>query len=190
MAKRFVWSDWLNYLPRLNNRLVLLRATKYLLVLLALGLLFVLVDFAVDIRPSEVQSSYRFNLPQSRFDQPVWLRQKNLTILLIRRSNQVIEDLKNRTKDLQDPNSDSSRQPDYAKNSLRSSSQQYFVAYGLGTDLGCPLEAGKEYTLKESCGSANYDYAGRAISGKTRFLNLRIPDYTFNHDFSVLTVSP
>ena len=174
----------------MNNRLALLRATKYLLALLILALLFVLADFTFDTRPPDIHSSYRFTLTQSSLDQPVWLRQDNLTILLIRRSKQVIEDLRKNRKNLQDPNSDSSRQPDYAKNSLRSSNQQYFVAYGLGTDLGCPLEAGKEYTLKESCGAANYDYAGRAISGKTRFLNLRIPDYTFNHDFSILTVNP
>ena len=174
----------------MNNRLVLLRATKYLLTLLVLGLLFVLVDFAVDVRPSVVRSSYRFTLTQTSLDQPVWLRQGNLTILLIRRSTQVVEGLRKNRKNLQDPNSDSSRQPGYAKNSLRSSSHQYFVAYGLGTDFGCLLEAGVKYTLRESCGSANYDYAGRAISGKTRFLNLRIPDYTFNHDFSILTVKP
>lgn len=174
----------------MNNRLILLRPIKYLLGLLALAVLFVLVDFTVDLRPSEIQSSYRFRLTQIPLDQPVWLRQGNLTVLLIRRSKKVIEDLNNRATDLQDPNSDSSRQPGYAKNSLRSRNEQYFVAYGLGTDLGCSLAAGIEYTLRESCGTARYDYAGRAISGKSRFLNLRIPDYTFSYDFSVLTVEP
>jgi len=174
----------------LNNRLQLLRATKFLLALLALALLFVLVDFTVDLRPPEIHASYRFPLSQVPLDQPIWLRQDNLTVLLIRRSKQVIVDLKKFRKDLQDPGSDSSRQPGYARNSLRSSDEQYFVAYGLGTDLGCPLKADIEYMLRESCGTARYDYAGRAINGKIRFLNLRIPDYTFNHDFSVLTVSP
>ncbi len=174
----------------MNNRLLLLRATRYLLGLLGLGLLFVLADFTIDLTPSAVHSSYRFTLTQIPLDQPIWLRQDNLTVLLVHRSKQVIADLKKHRKDLQDPNSDSSRQPGYAKNILRSRNEQYFVAYGLGTDLGCSLEAGIEYTLRESCGVARYDYAGRAIRGKSRFLNLRIPDYTFNHDFSILTVEP
>jgi Rieske Fe-S protein len=174
----------------LNNRLLLLRATRYLLGLLGLGLLFVLADFTIDLTPSAVHSSYRFMLTQIPLDQPIWLRQDNLTVLLVHRSKQVIADLKKHRKDLQDPNSDSSRQPDYAKNILRSRDEQYFVAYGIGTDLGCSLEAGIEYTLGESCGAARYDYAGRAIRGKSRFLNLRVPDYTFNHDFSILTVEP
>ena len=173
----------------LNNRLVLLRATRYLLGLLGLALLFVLADFTIDLRPSAVHSSYRFPLTQIPLDQPVWLRQDNLTVLLIRRSNQVIEDLKKPGYDLQDVDSNSSRQPDYAKNSVRSRNGQYFIAYGLGTDLGCPLVAGTENTLQEACGTARYDFAGRAIVGKNQFLNLAIPDYNFSRDFSVLTIN-
>jgi hypothetical protein len=174
----------------LNNRLLLLRAIKYLSGLLALALLFVLVDFTIDIRPSKIHSSYRFTLPHLSLDKPVWLRQDNLTILLIRRSEQVIEQLTKHNSELQDAISKSSSQPEYARNILRSRTEEYFVAYGLGTDFGCPLVAGVGHTLRESCGTASYDYAGRAISGNSRFLNLRIPDYNFDRDFSVLTVRP
>ena len=174
----------------MNKRLVLLRVTKYLLGLLALAMLFVLVDFSIDVRPPAIHSSYRFALPQIFPDQPVWLIQDNLTVLLIHRSKRVIEDIRKRKKDLQDANSNLSRQPVYTKNTLRSRDERYFVAYGLGTDLGCPLKQDIEHTLRESCGTARYDYAGRAIVGNSRFLNLRIPDYTFNQTFSVLTVNP
>jgi len=173
-----------------NNRLVLLRLTKYLLGLLAFAMLYVLVDFMVDIRPRAIHSSYRFTLPQLPLNQPVWLNQDNLTILLIHRSRAVIEAIKKRKKGLQDASSIKSRQPTYTQNTYRSRDERYFVAYGLGTDLGCRLEVDIEHTLRESCSTASYDYAGRAISGKNRFLNLRIPDYTFNQTFSVLTVNP
>jgi hypothetical protein len=174
----------------LNNRLILLRAIKYLSGLLALALLYVLVDFTVDLRPRDIHSSYRFTVPQLSLDTPVWLRQDNLTIVVIRRSQRVIANLTKPGPDLQDNNSESSSQPDYASNILRSSNEEYFVAYGLGTDFGCPLIADDEFTLRESCGSARYDFAGRAISGNSRFLNLRIPDYNFSPDFSILTVRP
>ena len=177
-------------MPAITNRLVLLRLTKYLMGLLALAFLFVLVDFTVDIRPAAIHASYRFTLSQIPLDQPVWLSQDNLTILLIHRSRGVIESIKNRKKGLQDANSISSQQPGYTQNILRSRDERYFVAYGLGTDLGCRLIADTEQTLRESCSMARYDFAGRAIAGNGRFLNLRIPDYTFNQTFSVLTVNP
>ncbi len=174
----------------MKNRLVLLRVTKYLMGLLALAILFVLVDFSVDVRPAAIHSSYRFTLSQISLDQPVWLIDDNLTVLLIHRSKQVIEDIKNSNKALQDANSNLSHQPNYARNTLRSRDERYFVAYGLGTDLGCPLVGDIEHTLRESCSTARYDYAGRAIIGNSRFLNLRIPDYTFDQYFNVLTVNP
>lgn len=168
----------------------MLRAIKYLCGLLALALLYVLVDFTVDLRPRDIHSSYRFSVPQLSLDTPVWLRQDNLTILVIRRSKKLTGQLIQPGVKLQDGNSESSSQPAYARNNLRSRNDEYFVAYGLGTDLGCPLKPAGEYALKESCGTARYDYAGRAISGNSRFLNLRIPDYNFNPDYSVLTVRP
>jgi Rieske Fe-S protein len=190
VVKRFASIDWSNTICAVNNRLVLLRLTKYLLGLLATALLYVLVDFMVDIRPSTIHASYRFTLSQLPLDQPVWLSQDNLTILLIHRSRAVIETIQNRKKGLQDANSSSSRQPSYTRNTLRSRDERYFVAYGLGTDLGCRLITDTDQTLRESCSMARYDFAGRAITGNSRFLNLRIPDYTFDQTFSVLTVYP
>jgi len=159
-------------------------------VVIGLAVIFVLVDFTVDLRPPNIHSSYRFTLNELPLDQPVWLRQDNLTILLIRRSSDLLSNISRQTENLQDPNSESSQQPEYARNRFRSLDKQYFVAFATGTDLGCPLEAGEGFRLRESCSTAAYDYAGRAISGDSQFLNLSIPDYTFSPDFSVLTVSP
>ena len=174
----------------LHRRNLLLRGLKYFSVVIAIAILFVLADFTVDLRPPNIRSSYRFTLDEIPVDQPVWLRQDNLTILLIRRSSGLLGELSQQTEYLQDPNSESSRQPELARNRLRSLHRQYFIAYARGTDLGCPLEPGVGFRLRESCSTATYDYAGRAISGDSQFLNLSIPDYTFNHDFKILTVSP
>jgi ubiquinol-cytochrome c reductase iron-sulfur subunit len=168
----------------------LLRAVKLFLGLLGLALIFVLVDFSVDIRPSEIHSSYRFTIAEIPFDQPVWLQQENLRILLIRRSPGIVAALKQQTENLQNSRSNFSRQPDFARNPLRSRGEVYFVAYGTGTDLGCPLESDREYSLRESCGTARYDFAGRAIVGQNQFQNLAIPDYNFSDDFKLLTIRP
>ena len=168
----------------------MLRATKYLSVILLFALLFVSLDFLIDIRPRSIHASYRFTLRDLPLDQPVWLKQDNLTIVLINRSRELLEALKNPDDNLQDPDSDSSRQPEYAKNRLRSRHKTYFVAYGGGTDLECPLKNSPAFTLRETCSQALYDYAGRALKGKNRFRNLTIPDYTFNDNFTLLTINP
>jgi hypothetical protein len=173
-----------------NKRQLLVHLTQWSMALLVLLGLYVVLDYTVDFRPATIQSSYHFSLHDIPVDQPVWLSQDNLTILLIRRSNRLRVELLEAKLNLQDPESQSSRQPEYAKNRLRSRSEEYFVSYALGSDLGCPLEAVNEQSLRESCGSASYDYAGRAINGQNRFQNLAIPDYNFNHDFSALTVNP
>lgn len=172
------------------GRGLLLRLTQYLSGILLLAIVFVLLDYLIDFRPSNIQSSYRFTLRNLPIDEPLWLRQDNLTLVVIYRSPQLIEALSQGDDLLQDPDSESSRQPQYASNRLRSRHEAYFVAYGWGTDLECPLQTGNGLILRESCGSAQYDFAGRALTGKNQFQNLTVPDYTFSNDYSVLTVNP
>lgn len=155
------------------------------------SLFLVLADYLIDFRPKNVQPNYHFalNISAIRLDTPIWLRQDNLNILLIKRSANVRHQLSHAKENRQDIESDSSRQPSYAKNILRSRNQIYFVSYAIGTDLACPLELLDKQILKETCGSASYDFAGRALSGSNQFQNLTIPDYNFNDDFSLLTIS-
>ena len=162
---------------------------RYFVIVFATALVYVLLDFAIDLRPPTVQDSYQFRLPRLEFDSPEILRRDNLAILVIRRSAQTRKNLSAATDGLQDAASARSRQPAYARNPLRSRDPEYFVAYALGTDYGCPLvvEAGR---LRESCGSAAYDFAGRALIAESRFQNLPIPDYTFDPEHTRLTVRP
>jgi Rieske Fe-S protein len=119
----------------------------------------------------------------------VILRQDNLSIVVIKRSDGVIKSLRQPGENLQDPHSTSSRQPDLASNSLRSIHPEYFISYAIGTDLGCGLTT-IETGLRESCSDARYDFAGRALKGDTQFENLAIPEYNFSNNFSTLTIRP
>lgn len=157
--------------------------------LLAAGIGLMLLDFAIDLRPSGVQDSYYFKLGKVALDQPRILRQDNLAIVVIRRSAATVARLRQGGASLQDPDSRDSRQPAYARNTLRSKIPEWFVSYAIGTDLGCPLEAEAD-SLKEICGSARYDFAGRALAADKSFRNLPIPDYNFAGDFSRLTIKP
>jgi hypothetical protein len=162
---------------------------KYFGLVLVAAIVYVLLDFSIDIRPSQVQSSYRFSLGELPEDRVQILRRDNLSVLVIKRSAATIARLEQGSANLQDPDSLRSRQPGFAKNTLRSKHPDLFVSYALGTDLGCGLEAVKQ-ELKEICSNARYDFAGRALQGNNGFQNLAIPDYNFTNNFSHLTIRP
>jgi len=162
---------------------------KYFGLAIAAAVFYVLFDFAIDVRPPQVQSSYQFRLRDLVVDQARVLRQDNLSILVIRRSPALIAGLEQATANLQDPDSRRSRQPGFAENALRSRHPELFVSYAIGTDLGCPLRV-DGFELVEICGRARYDFAGRALRGDGEFQNLGIPDYNFSDDFNTLTIRP
>ena len=164
-------------------------AVRYFWLLGGLAVLYVVLDFMIDVRPSTIQSSYRFNIGALAPDEIKIVRQDNLLILVARRSPATIASLQAASARLQDPQSEDSNQPEYARNSLRSRHPQYFVSYALGTDLGCALKV-LELTLQEACSRARYDLAGRALKGENEFSNLSIPDYNFTNNFSTLTIEP
>ncbi len=178
----------------LHYRQILLGLLKLFVGFLIAALLFVLFDFMIDLRPRTIHSSYQFSLKNLEPDTPIILQQDNLAILLIKRSESSITKLMQSDERLIDPDSRDSRQPEFAQNRLRSRHPEFFVAYGRGTDFGCLLEAVGD-KLKEICGRASYDYAGRALNSDGlnsdgRHSNLQIPDYEFKNDFTLLTIKP
>ena len=154
------------------------------------ALAYVLLDFTIDVKPPAVRDSYYFTVPSLRPDEARVLRQDNLSILVIRRSAAILRELEESAPGaLQDPDSKRSHQPDYARNPWRSRVAEYFVAYAIGTDLGCPLQV-EARRLREVCGEARYDFAGRALMAAGSYSNLTIPEYNFSNNFNNLTIVP
>ncbi|MDH3762462.1 MAG: hypothetical protein OEU50_15885 [Gammaproteobacteria bacterium] len=171
------------------NRRSLEVLLKYFAAVLGMAVLYILADFAIDLRPAGIQNSYRFKVGELDSDQVRILQRDSLSILVIRRSDSTISNLKQGFGNLQDPTSSRSNQPEFARNALRSKHPEIFVSYALGTDLGCTLEV-LQNQLKEICGNARYDFAGRALDSDKAFQNLVVPDYNFSNDFRTLTIRP
>ena len=171
------------------NRKRLNRLFKYFSLLCVTAIFYVLLDFAIDIRPSQIHTSYQFNIGELAVDQPSVLRQDNLSILVIKRSQDTVAALRQAASHLQDPDSRRSNQPGFATNALRSKHEEFFISYAIGTNLGCILEV-IESGLREICSEARYDLAGRALQGDNKFQNLVIPDYNFTSNFNTLTITP
>jgi len=113
---------------------------------------------------------------------PVWV---------IHRTKEMLESLKAATPRLVDPESKSSKQPDYAKNDVRSENPEWMVMEGVCTHLGCspqlrPAEAKAEMGADWvggfycPCHGSKFDLAGRVFRGAPAPTNLVVPPYTLS----------
>lgn len=85
--------------------------------------------------------------------------------------------------DLQDPASDRSVQPDFARNASRSLRPEHLLVYANCTHLGCEVEImsdGGDFSgFRCPCHSSEFDVAGRVARGSAAKLNLEVPDYEY-----------
>jgi ubiquinol-cytochrome c reductase iron-sulfur subunit len=111
---------------------------------------------------------------------PVWV---------IHRTKEMLESLKGVAPRLTDPESRSSKQPNYAKNEARAQNPEWMVMEGVCTHLGCSpqlktaeakAEMGGDWTggFYCPCHGSKFDYAGRVFRGAPAPLNLEVPPYT------------
>lgn len=116
---------------------------------------------------------------------------------VIKRTPEMIAQLAKNDKFLADPNSDSSKQPDYAKNAARALKPDVFVARGICTHLGCSPTLRKEIGAADlggdwpggffcPCHQSKFDLSGRVFAGMPAPTNLTIPPYKFLADNKLL----
>jgi ubiquinol-cytochrome c reductase iron-sulfur subunit len=117
---------------------------------------------------------------------PIWRKQP---IYVVRRTQDMLQRLNGHDNLLKDPTSDSSEQPDYAKNVSRSRNPEFLVLIGLCTHLGClpkqrfaaAGEMGASWPggFFCPCHGSRFDLAGRVLDGSPASVNLRVPRYEF-----------
>lgn len=118
---------------------------------------------------------------------PVWV---------VRRSQSVVDGLRDIENQLRDPQSDEQQQPNYAQNAYRSIKPEYFVAVGICTHLGCsptylPDSFSEQVQGVKSgffcpCHGSKFDMAGRVFQGVPAPLNLVIPQYMYLSDTRIV----
>ena len=121
--------------------------------------------------------------------QPVWI---------IRRTDEMLENIEKLNDRVKDPNSEAPQQPEYIDGILRSLKPEFAVLVGLCTHLGCvpsyrpevaPADLGDEWLggLFCPCHGSRYDMAGRVYAAQPAPSNLVVPPYRFDDD-STLTI--
>ncbi|MBS0380198.1 MAG: ubiquinol-cytochrome c reductase iron-sulfur subunit [Proteobacteria bacterium] len=115
----------------------------------------------------------------------IWRKQP---IYVVRRTPDMVTRIAGHDADLKDPNSESSVQPEYAKNPDRSRSAEFLVLVGVCTHLGClPKQRFSQGELYPSwpggffcpCHGSRFDLAGRVFNGSPASINLRVPPYYY-----------
>jgi ubiquinol-cytochrome c reductase iron-sulfur subunit len=117
-----------------------------------------------------------------------WRKQ---VIYIVRRAPAMVDKLAAHDGNLKDPKSDSSIQPEYAKNEMRSRRADLLVLIGFCTHLGClpkqffmpgepQLGADWPGGFRCPCHGSRFDLAGRVFNGSPASTNLVVPPYTFS----------
>jgi ubiquinol-cytochrome c reductase iron-sulfur subunit len=117
----------------------------------------------------------------------VWRRQP---IYVVRRTPEMVGELKGHDDMLKDKDSADSDQPEYAKNEYRARVPEVLVLIGLCTHLGClPKQRFEAHSAEMGaswpggffcpCHGSRFDLAGRVINGSPASVNLRVPPYSF-----------
>jgi ubiquinol-cytochrome c reductase iron-sulfur subunit len=118
-------------------------------------------------------------------------------IYIVHRSDTMLKTLQADVGLLADPSSESSTQPDYAKNEHRSIRPEFLVLEGVCTHLGCapvprfevaPADLGPDWPggFYCPCHGSRFDLAGRVFAGVPAPTNLIVPPYRFVNDNTIV----
>jgi ubiquinol-cytochrome c reductase iron-sulfur subunit len=165
----------------------------------AVGVAFAAVPFIESWSPSERARAQGAptevdltKLEPGQMVTPVWRRSP---IYVVRRTPAMVARIAGHDAELKDPNSQSSDQPEYADNALRSRTQEFLVLVGTCTHLGClPKQRFAQGELYPTwpggffcpCHGSRFDLAGRVFSGSPASVNLRVPRYSYPNAHTLL----
>ena len=119
---------------------------------------------------------------------PVWV---------VRRTEEMLASLETVKDELSDVESDSSDQPEYAKNTNRSIEPEVLVVVGICTHLGCsptvrpdvaPADLGADWQggFFCPCHGSKFDISGRVYKGVPAPTNLEVPPHQYLSDTRIL----
>jgi ubiquinol-cytochrome c reductase iron-sulfur subunit len=114
---------------------------------------------------------------------PAW---RDKPVFIVKRTDQMVAALSEKTGRLADPDSLEPQQPDYARNEGRSIRPDVLVIVGICTHLGCSPKFYPEVTPQDydpdwlggfycPCHGSKFDLAGRVYSGVPAPTNLQVP---------------
>jgi ubiquinol-cytochrome c reductase iron-sulfur subunit len=119
------------------------------------------------------------------------------TIGILRRTPEMLDDLNQVTPELRDPDSEESKQPEYAANANRAMRPEFLVVNMHCTHLGCvpqmipevgpqPFDENWKGGFYCPCHKSKFDVAGRVYKAVPAPTNLTVPPYSFLDDQTLI----
>jgi ubiquinol-cytochrome c reductase iron-sulfur subunit len=167
----------------------------------AVGAAFTAVPFIASWSPSEraraAGAPVEVDLSKIEPGQMVTYVYRKKAMYIVHRTPEMVASLTGHDAQLKDAASDSSEQPEYAKNATRAVRDNILVVEGTCTHLGCLPKARFAKALPElgadwpggffcPCHGSRFDMAGRVFEGSPASQNLRIPVYSFPSDSTLV----
>jgi len=171
----------------------------------AVGVAFAAVPFIASWSPSErtraAGAPIEVDLSKLEPGQMVTYIYRKKPMYVVYRTPEMLKHIAGHEAKLKDPQSKDSEQPDYTRNATRAVREQYLVVDGTCTHLGCLPKPRFEAAIPElgsdwpggfqcPCHGSRFDLAGRVFQGSPASTNLRIPDYSYRDDKTLLIGVP
>ena len=132
----------------------------------------------------------RVNIAKIEPGQQMIAEWRGQPVFIVRRTEEILANLKKIEGQLADPGSKQSDQPENSTNEWRSIKPQVLVVIGICTHLGCsptfrpevaPADLGKDWVGGYfcPCHGSHYDMAGRVYKSQPAPLNLPVPPYYY-----------
>ncbi|MCA1766759.1 MAG: ubiquinol-cytochrome c reductase iron-sulfur subunit [Idiomarina sp.] len=164
------------------------------------GAVAVAVPFIASWNPSarakNAGAPVEVNIRKAEPGQLIRVKWRGKPVWVVRRTPEMLEGLSIVEDRLRDPNSEEPQQPEYAQNQYRSIKEEFFVAVGICTHLGCSpsyLENGMGDHVDGvnsgffcPCHGSKFDIAGRVFESVPAPLNLVVPPHYFIDDNTIL----
>lgn len=160
----------------------------------AAGMVAAAVPFVASFRPSAraqaLGAPVEVDISKMEPGALIKVEWRGRVIMIVRRTEFMLEKLVELEGELADPRSGASQQPSYAANPHRSIRPEFLVVEGVCTHLGCapmprfevaPADLGPDWAggFFCACHGSRFDLAGRVYSGVPAPTNLIVPPHRY-----------
>jgi ubiquinol-cytochrome c reductase iron-sulfur subunit len=164
----------------------------------AVGVGFALVPFVSSMQPSAkaraAGAPVRADISKLEPGQMIRVKWRGKPVWMVKRTDDMLEDLQALAPELRDPDSVEPMQPEYAQNEFRSIRPEILVTVGICTHLGCSPTYRPDVGAADlggdswkggffcPCHGSRFDMAGRVYKGVPAPLNLEVPPHRYLSD--------
>jgi len=162
-----------------------------------LGAACAVVPFISSLKPNQqiltTNQPLDIDLSHLQDGQQITVQWRGKPIWILRRTQAMIEQLRQSNPALRDPNSLVAQQPAFAQNAWRSLHPEYLVLVGVCTHLGCipeyrshdPQFSGDAGGYYCPCHGSRFDLSGRVYKQVPAPINLEVPIYRFINQHTI-----